>query len=116
MKKRKRKIIYFLIIILSFCIFLLQDKKIINKDFQDDIIFFKLFRFGNNEEIEKQQINHLSKISFNDTQIKQEEMPIQYSFNVSYKDIDFKNINLSNTINKNSLINEKIAPRNFRKV
>jgi hypothetical protein len=34
----------------------------------------------------------------------------QYFFNVSYKNIDFKDIYISDTINKDTLINEKIAP------
>ena len=104
---KKRKIIWIIIIVLVICIFLFQNLKNQNKSFQDDIIFFKSFILGTNRKTDN---------SNNNTNFNQEKTPVQYRFNVSYKNTDFKNIDLSNTIDKDTLINNKIAPRNFRKI
>ena len=105
MKKRKTKLAIIAIVILVLCIFLFQNKKSQNNKFQDEIIFFKLFSFGKNtaqNSLEtKEQANQQYK---------------QYSFNVYYKNIDFKDIYLSDTIQEETLIHEKIAPRNKRRI
>ena len=86
MKKKKHTIILIIItIIFILFIFLIQHLKKQNNQFQDDIIFFKSFNFGKNE---------ITKVVFD----------------VSYYNIKLKAINLANTINKNTLVNEKIEP------
>lgn len=101
MKKVKTKVIILIIIvILILSIFLFYNKSKSNNYFQDDIIFFKLFSKNKNDNIE----NTKNQINLNNI----------YYFQVSYKNIDFKNIYLSDTINKKTLIREKIAPRNKR--
>lgn len=92
MKKKKiLKILLVLILIILFIkIFFFKD--ISNSKTIEDFLFLKLL--GNNV-----------KVSEN---IKQEEK--EYRLNVNYKNTVFKNINLSETINKQTLIYEKIAP------
>lgn len=99
MKKNKKIKLGFIIIILSILIIIYSFFNIKNPRFQDDIIFFKIFNQDKN--------NNLSTI--NNKSIK-ENSTSQYFFNVTYKGIDFKDINLLDTINRKTLINEKIAP------
>lgn len=94
MKQPKRKTILFLIILLILIIFLFQRKKKQSNNFQEELIFFKLFTFQ-----QKENANSIQK---------QENQ--EYKFQVSYKNIDFKNINLSDTIKQDTLVHEKIAP------
>lgn len=105
MKKQKRKAILIVVIILILCIFLFQMRKNQNNKFQDELIFFKLFssgkEVGENTIPSKNQINPFHQ---------------QYTLKVSYKNLDFKNVYLSDTINKETLIREKIAPRNQRNI
>lgn len=105
MKKQKRKIILVIIIILILCIFLFKNGKNPNYKFQDELIFFKLFSSG--QEAEKNTLE-------SENQTNQSYQ--QYTFHVSYKNIEFKNIYLSDTINKDTLIREKIAPRDQRNI
>ena len=117
MKKQKTRIIVNLILILIICIFLLLIMKHKNDEFQDDIIFFKSFYLGNKktntnlEAEDKVNLNELLLINDNEkeTNEKDSELP-EYIFNVTYKDADFKDVNLTNTIDKTTLVNEKIAP------
>lgn len=93
MKKKKiLKILLILILIILF-IKIFFSKGISNSKTIEDFLFLKLL--GNNV-----------KVSEN---IKQEEEK-EYRLNVNYKNTVFKNINLSETINKQTLIHEKIAP------
>ena len=112
MKKQKIKVTIILIIILIICIFLLQNLKPKNNKFQDDIIiFFKLFNLGNNRSNTNIKTKKLL-LTNDEPEITNEEvfkLP-EYIFNVTYKNTDFKDVKLANTINKNTLINEKIAP------
>lgn len=96
MKKMKRRIIVIILIILILVIFLFQIKNIQNNRFQDELIFFKLFPSS----------QEMSKNTPHNT----------YEFKVSYRNIDFKKIYLGDTINPNTLVSEKIAPRNERKI
>lgn len=99
MGKNKKIKLGFIIIILAILIIIYSFFNIKELRFQDDIIFFKIFNQNKN--------SNLSTI--NNKSIKENNIP-QYSFNVTYKGIDFKDINLLDTINKKTLINEKIAP------
>ena len=111
MKKQKIKVTIIVIIILIICIFLLQNLEPKNNKFQDDIIFFKLFNLGNNRSNTNIKTKKLL-LTNDEPEITNEEvfkLP-EYIFNVTYKNTDFKDVKLANTINKNTLINEKIAP------
>ncbi len=99
MKKKKHTIII-IIIIFILSIFLIQHLKKQNNKFQDDIIFFKSFNFGKNQtnqENSNQNQNYNNEIA-------------KVVFDVSYHNIKLKAINLANTIDKNTLVNEKIEP------
>ena len=97
-KKIKKSKIIIIIIILMISIFFIFLKNSNNKLYQD-ILFLKYLKSGAKEEIiEKKNIKEYKK------DIK------EYKFNVKYKELEFKNINLIETINKKTLINEKIAP------
>ena len=64
----------------------------------DDILFIKTFQ-KNQDNIEKKD------------KVKRNELDImQYMFVVSLKNADFNQVNLTETINTKTLINEKIAP------
>ena len=89
--------------------------------YQFDIILFKVFNLGkeneiNTKEIDSKKTQNLNQISTDNMEVKTNEAIPKYYFNVSYKNIDSKNINLTDTINKDTLINKKIAPRNIRKI
>lgn len=94
MKKSRRKLVFMVLLITILLIFLWQNIKKQNNETQNDLIFFKLFNIG-------QQNNKKS--------IEKGEKTVYY-FNVSYKNIDFKNINLLDTLDRNTLVREKIAP------
>lgn len=101
MKKRKRKIYVIVIVVLILCIFLFRNNKNLKNKFQDELIFFQLFSLAQAEN------NPI-------TQSKKEgnESCQTYRFRVDYNNFDFKNIYLSESIEKDTLIREKIAPRN----
>ncbi len=90
----RKRTIFIILLIIIILIFLWLNNKKQNNETQDDLIFFKLFSTG--------QQNTKNAIEKGEQAV--------YNFNVSYKNIDFKNISLSDTINKNTLIREKIAP------
>ncbi|MCI8759969.1 MAG: hypothetical protein HFJ34_02415 [Clostridia bacterium] len=99
MKKRKKELILLIIVVLILIIFLFPKNRNPNNQFQEDLLFFKLF--SSNQE--SKQPTRLSKNPKNTNQVV-------YDFQVSYKNIDFKNINLNETIKQDTLIQEKIAP------
>lgn len=96
MKKQKRNIILCIILILISIFFLFQIKKQQNNKFQDELIFFKLFSPKQKKENKTSQLRN----QLNET----------YEFRVSYQNIDFKKINLMDTVNPKTLIQKKIAP------
>ena len=102
MKRKNKKIIFLGTIILIIIIYFNFNKQDKSNLFQDDILFFKFFNsiFQNNTQEIKNE-NQLNNYP-------------QYIFKVEYNNIDFKNINLADTINKETLVREKIAPRNKR--
>lgn len=104
-RTRKKAIIFTVTIILILYIFLMPNNKNKDNKFQDELIFFKLFSSGQKEEnvtlTSKKQKNQSNNI---------------YNFKVSYKNIDFKDIYLGDTIKKETLIYGKIAPRNKRRI
>ncbi len=97
MKRNKKFITIFLIIIIVF-IFILVRKNVGFALNFDDILFLKTFQ-KNQDNIEKKD------------KVKRNELDImQYMFVVSLKNVDFNQVNLTETINTKTLINEKIAP------
>ena len=92
-KKTFFTIIIFIVIILII-IFLWTFKKEQNEDLFQDFLFTKL-------------IGNFNLNSYSETQSNNE---IKYFFDISYRNTKFKNINLQDTINKDTLVNEKIAP------
>lgn len=87
-KKNISFIVIFILIIILLKIFfstnLIKNSKI------DDYAFLKFFSKG----ISKQEVNNIEK----------------YEFNVKYNNINFKSIELLNTVDKEKIIYEKIAP------
>lgn len=98
MNQQKRKIIIFVLIILILGSFLFLIRKNQDFNFQEEFIFFKLFSAKPEEKAEN---------LFSENRTTNQT----YHFQVSYKNIDFKNIYLADTIKQNSLVQEKIAPR-----
>lgn len=95
--KNKRKIIFKLILILILIILFIKIfflNGLINVEKIDDFLFLKLFSNG-----------VYQKNSTQDDKCKK-----IYEFKINYKNLDFKSLNLSDTIDKNTLIYEKIAP------
>lgn len=82
MEKQKRKIILVIIIIIL-CIFFFKTRKKQADEFQDELIFFKLF---SSEQKNKENTEY------------------------KHKNIDVKDIKLTDTINKETLVHDKIAP------
>lgn len=105
MKKRKKILILVIIVALILIIFLFQKNKNQMNQFQDDLLFFKIFSSNQRNK----ELTHLSKSQ------KNSNLPV-YDFQVSYGNIDFKNINLNQTIKQDTLIQEKIAPRDRRRI
>lgn len=105
--KNKKKIILKLILILILIILFLKIfflKGLSNVQKIDDFLFLKLFSNGES----------LPKITQNseNCSIRSEDGKYQkvYNFKIDYKNMDFKSINLAETIDKKTLIYEKIAP------
>lgn len=95
--KSKKKIIFKLILILILIILFIIiffSKNSMNIDKFDDFLFIKIFSNG---------ISQTNNIENNNN----EKI---YNFKISYKNLDFKSLNLVDTIDKNTLIYEKIAP------
>lgn len=101
--KRNKKIISLIIvilivIILIFCI--LQNSNF----FQDNLIFFKILNSSNINE--NSQNDHI--FYNNIAEYKEQNNPL--FFYVTYNETKFKSINLLDTIDKKTLVKEKIAP------
>lgn len=101
--KRNKKIISLIIvilivIILIFCI--LQKSNF----FQDNLIFFKILNSSNINE--NSQNDHI--FYNNIAEYKEQNNPL--FFYVAYNETKFKSINLLDTIDKKTLVKEKIAP------
>lgn len=97
MKKNKKIIIIYLIIffILGIIInFIFFSNKV---NYSDDLIFFKLFGKGQDSQIDYKNFKIASNVN-------------SYIFDVTYNNIDFKNVNILNTVDNKTLVNEKVAP------
>lgn len=94
-KKRIFKLMLILILIILFVkIFFLKGLSNVQKI--DDFLFIKLFSNGiqNND----------------DFSIKNDQNQKIYNFKINYKNLNFKSIDLAETIDKDTLVYEKIAP------
>lgn len=106
MKKRKKIIFKFILILILIILFLkiFFLKELSNIQKIDDFLFLKLFSNGGS----------LSKVTQNggDYSIRVEDDKYQkvYNFKIDYKNMDFKSVDLAETIDKETLVYEKIAP------
>jgi len=96
---KRQKVMVIGIIIVVVCIFLFKNEKNLNGKFEDELIFFKLFSLLKTNNRNEQNTKNQEIVNYQ-----------QYVFKVAYKNIDFKEIHLADTINKETLIHEKIAP------
>lgn len=94
MKIKNKKIYKYILILILFIIFIkiFFLKNLSNAQTIDDILFLKLLSDGS--------FNTGSNITYQQ----------EYKFKINYSDMDFKSVDLSQTINKDTLIYEKIAP------
>lgn len=110
--KRKNIIILILIIFIIIVISMLIKSK--KNSFKDDLIFFKIFNQAQDGNYQKRETQNqlISEGIYldNENYNNESENYKQYIMEVSYKNIDLKNINLVETIDNKTLVNEKIAP------
>lgn len=104
--ENSKKIVKMLILILILSIlfikiFFLKDLSTIQKS--DDFLFLKLLSKGNYSDYKNNNIDY--RISQNNKSYEK-----VYKFKINYKNMYFKSIDLSKTIDKETLIYEKIAP------
>ena len=105
--KKKKTIILIILIITLLIIILFQFKnKNLKSNFQDYLLFFKLYGDNKSSNIQVDKLINKETIKSIDT----DENIARYYFDVTYKNTDFKDINLTETIDSKTLINEKIAP------
>lgn len=105
---KKVRIIIIIFIISSAMMFVISIffyKDDVSSNFQDYLIFFKLFNNGQ-EMFKKENVKNAQNLSSQ----KDEFVPLDYCFMVNYEKIDFKNINLLDTVNSKTLIKKKISP------
>lgn len=108
---RKKIIILILIFIIILCI-LLKISQSNNLGIQEDLIFFKLFGIGNIEESKvttKEESNNSIKESEIIKNIKNRFENV-YEIKVERGKTDYQDIDLFQTIDLKTLVNEKIAP------
>ena len=99
--KKYSNLIYFIIIILLILYLVLSIIKISSS--QDEILFLKFLKIG------KKQEDLLENEKYMQTNNKNNNI-VKYKFNITYKNLKFKNVNLAETINEDTLTYEKIAP------
>jgi len=96
MKEKYKKISKFILILILLILFvkIFFLKNLSNAQTIDDIIFLKLLSNGNFE----------TTSNANTTEKR------EYKFKINYSNMDFKSVDLSQTVNKDTLVYEKIAP------
>ena len=94
MKKRRRYITICIFLIGAMILFLMNTN-LKFKDLYNDILFFK-------------KVNKVDKIEKIEKQEKEEH--IQYLFDVTSEKINFQNINLIESVKRETLLNEMLAP------
>ena len=99
-EKRKINLRVILILILIILVITIFFQKGLSKTQKiDDFLFLKLFSNGNFLSKQENSVDYSNK-----------EYKKIYKFKIDYKNMDFKSINLSETIDKETLVYEKIAP------
>ena len=105
--KKKKKIILKLILILILVILFLKIFffiVLLNIQKNDDFLFLKLFSNGVSLSEDKQNSEEYLLGT------EDREYQKVYNFKIDYKNMDFKSIDLAETIDKETLVYEKIAP------
>ena len=110
MKKRKKLIIIIIVFILSLiCLFLNSNSY---KKLQDDLLFIRFLKNDSKLNIDNRVNNDNENnliLDFDNNSINS-KANMQYIFNIEYKNTKFQDVNLINTIDSKTLVNEKIAP------
>lgn len=91
------KLIFIFILIILFINIFIQKQFLKTKSI-DDFLFLKLLSNGKYKEDKYKKMQN------------EDENTKEYRFRIGYNNIDFKSIDLSETIDKETLISEKIAP------
>ena len=102
---KNKKIEKFILIILIFFVilFIIIFSNLKMNFFQNDILFLKFLGNILTSEQDSEEIKYIGNIS-------KKETAQQYIFDITYEHINFTNVNLIDTINSNTLVDEKIAP------
>ena len=98
---RKYKIMFFVFIIFVI-LFIILFSQFKFRFLQDDILFLKFLGNVFMSEKNPNDIHILNE--------KNSKSSIQYVFNITYKNMNFADVNLIDTIKAKTLVNEKIAP------
>ena len=110
MKKRKKLIIIIIVFILGLiCLFLNSNSY---KKLQDDLLFIRFLKNDSKLNIDNRVNNDNENnliLEFDNNSINS-KANMQYIFNIEYKNTKFQDVNLINTIDSKTLVNEKIAP------
>ena len=112
MKKRKKLIIIIIIIVFILgliCLFLNSNSY---KKLQDDLLFIRFLKNDSKLNIDNRVNNDNENnliLEFDNNSINS-KANMQYIFNIEYKNTKFQDVNLINTIDSKTLVNEKIAP------
>ena len=104
MKNKKNKKVISLIIVISIVIILIFYALKKSDFFQDNLIFFKILNSDNSNKNSKNDHIFYESIA----ECKEQNNPL--FFYVTYNKTKFKSINLMDTIDKKTLVKEKIAP------
>ena len=103
MKNKKIKKFILIILIFFVILFIIIFSNIKMDFFQDDILFLKFLGDISTSEQDSEEIKYIGNIS-------KKETAQQYIFDITYKYMNFTNVNLIDTIKSNTLVDEKIAP------
>ena len=111
MKKRKKLIIIIIIVFILglICLFLNSNSY---KKLQDDLLFIRFLKNDSKLNIDNRVNNDNENnliLEFDNNSINS-KANMQYIFNIEYKNTKFQDVNLINTIDSKTLVNEKIAP------
>ena len=103
MKNKKIKNFILIILIFFVILFIIIFSNLKMDFFQNDILFLKFLGNIFTSEQDTKEIKYIGNTQKKDT-------AQQYIFDITYKYMNFTNVNLIDTIKSNTLVNEKIAP------
>ena len=103
MKNKKIKNFILIILIFFVILFIIIFSNLKMDFFQNDILFLKFLGNIFTSEQDTKEIKYIGNTPKKDT-------AQQYIFDITYKYMNFTNVNLIDTIKSNTLVNEKIAP------